>query len=105
MNSEALFLKNIISELDFLKETYYSMKHQQIIDLQLFATRLKEKNPDSLNAKEHYQSFIRKKKNTNSVKQPEVITQQSNIFENRNIVYTKLVIIKHPKSLQKLSKP
>ena len=62
MNSEALFLKNIISELDFLKETYYSMKHQQIIDLQLFATRLKEKNPDSLNAKENYQSFIRKKK-------------------------------------------
>ena len=36
--------------------------------LLLLANKLMEKIPDSLNAKEHYHSFIRKK-NTKSVKQ------------------------------------
>ena len=46
--------------------------------------------PDPCNAKEHYQSFIRKK-NTKSVKQSKIITQQPKTFENPNTVYKKLV--------------
>ena len=40
------------------------------------ANKLIEKIPDPHNAKEHYQSFIRKKKNTKSVQ------QSPKIFEN-----------------------
>ena len=69
----------------------------------LLANKSKEKTPDPRNAKEHYQTFIRNKK-TKSVKQSEIITYQLGIFENPNIVDTKLVIIEHPKTSQKLSK-
>ena len=68
----------------------------------LLATKL-EKIPDPLNAKEHYQSFIREK-NTKSVKQSETITYQPKTFANPNIVGLKSVIIKHQKVLHKLSK-
>ena len=50
-----------------------------------------EKIHDPRNAKEHYQSFIRKK-NTKSVRQSEIITYQSKTFENSNIVDIKPVI-------------
>ena len=62
-----------------------------------------EKIPDSRNAKEHYQSFIRKK-NTKSVKQSEIITYQPKPFENPNIVLIKSVVTEYPKTLHKLSK-
>ena len=51
------------------------MKHQKKKDLQLFATKLSEKISDPQNAKEHYPSFTRRK-NTKSVKQSKIITQQ-----------------------------
>ena len=63
--------------IGFSKEnSYYSMKHQKKKDVQLFAIvcKLTQKIPDLCNAKEHYQSFIRKK-NTKSGKQLKVITQ------------------------------
>ena len=51
--------------IEFSKEnSYHSMKHQKKKHLQLFATKLKEKIPDSRNAKEHYQSFIYIKRTT-----------------------------------------
>ena len=55
---------------------------------------------DPHNAKEHYQSFIRKK-NTKSLK-----TIKNNYLstKNLNIVEIKLVIIEHPKTSYKLSK-
>ena len=59
--------------------------------------------PDPRNAKEHYQSFIRKK-NTKSVKQSEIITYQPKTFENPNIADIKSVITKHPKTSHKLFK-
>ena len=62
-----------------------------------------DKIPDSRNAKEHYQSFIRKK-NTKSAKQLEIITYQPKPFENPNIVLTKSVVTEFPKALHKLSK-
>ena len=61
------------------------------------ANKLIEKIPDPRNAKEHYQSFIRKK-NAKSVQQSEIITYQPKIFENTNIVDIKSVITKHPKT-------
>ena len=51
----------------------------------LLANKLIEKIVDLDNAKEHYQSFIRKK-NARSVKQSEIITYQPKTFENSNIV-------------------
>ena len=38
------------------------MKHQKKKDLQQFATKLTEKIPDPSNAKEYYQSYLKRKK-------------------------------------------
>ena len=67
----------------------------------LLPNKLIEKIPDPRNAKEHYQSFIRKK-NRKSVKQSEIITYQPKTFENPSIVNIKSVIIQHPKTSYKL---
>ena len=69
----------------------------------MLANKLIEKIPDPRNAKEHYQSFIRKK-NTKSVKQSEIITYQPKTFENPNIVDIKSVVTEYPKTSHKLSK-
>ena len=58
---------------------------------------------DPGNAKEHYQSFI-KKENTKSVKQSEIVTYQQKTFEKPNIVYIKSIITEQPKTSHKLSK-
>ena len=88
MNSETLSLKTIISKLDLLKKEVTLEKK----DLLLLGNKLIEKTLDRLNAKERYQSFIRKK-NTKSVKQSKIITYQSKTFENPNIADIKSVII------------
>ena len=67
----------------------------------MLASKLTEKIPDPHKAKEHYQSFIRKK-NTKSVKQTKIITQQTKNFENPDVVDLKSVIIEHPKTSHKL---
>ena len=64
----------------------------------MFATILTEKIFDPRNAKEQYQSLIRKK-NTKSVKQSKILTQQPKTFENPNIVNIKSVT-EHPKTSQ-----
>ena len=46
----------------------------------MFTTKLTENIPDPRNAKEPYQSFLRKKK-TKSVKQLKIITQQPEAIE------------------------
>ena len=69
----------------------------------LLANNLTEKIPDACNAKEHYQSFLRKK-NTKSVKQSEIFTFQPKTFENPNIVDIKSVITEHSRTSHKLSK-
>ena len=79
------------------------MKRLKRKNLLLLSTKLIEKIPDPHNAKEYYQSFIRNK-NTISVKQSKIITQQPNTFENPNIVDIKLVIIEQPQTSGKLSK-
>ena len=72
-------------------------------DLLLFANKLIKKNTLSGNAKEHYQSII-KKKNTKSVNNEKTITYQPKTFENPNTVDIKLVITEHLQILHKLSK-
>ena len=69
----------------------------------MLANKLIEKIPDLCNAKDHYQSFIRKK-NTKTVKQSKITTYQSNTFENPNLVDIKSIITEHPKTSDKLSK-
>ena len=69
----------------------------------LLANKLIEKIPDPLNAKERYQSFI-KKKNPKLVKQSEIITYQLKTSENSNILDIKSVITEHSKMPHKLSK-
>ena len=78
------------------------MKHQKK-DLDFFVTKLTEKMPDPRNAKKHYQSFLRKK-NTKSVEQSKIITQQPKTFKNPNTIDINSVIIYHLKTLHKLSK-
>ena len=59
-------------------------------DSLLLENKLIEKIPDPRDAKEHYQSFIRKK-NTKSAKQSEIIAYQTKHFGNPNIFYIKSV--------------
>ena len=78
--------ENYYKRTGFSKEsTYYSMKLLKKIYFLLLANKLIEKVPDPRKAKEHYQSFIRKK-NRKSVKQSEMITYQPKALENPNIV-------------------
>ena len=67
------------------------------------AKKLTEKIPDHRNAKEHYKSFKRKK-NTKSVKQSEIIIYQPKAFENPNTVDIKSVVAEHPKTSHNFSK-
>ena len=90
--------ENYCKRIGFSKEnSYYVMKRLKEKDLLLLANKLIEQIPDPYNAKEYYQSFIRKK-NTKSVKQSEIFTYQPKVFENSNIVDIKSVIAKHLKS-------
>ena len=65
----------------------------------MLASKLIKNIPDSRNAKEHYESSLRKK-NRESVKQPEIITYEPKTFETVDI---KSDIIEHPKASHKLS--
>ena len=69
----------------------------------MVGNKLIKKIPDPRNAKEHYQSFVRKK-NRKSVKQSDIVTYQPKTFENPNIVDIKSIITEHPKTPHKLSK-
>ena len=59
--------ENYYRKLDFLKKSYYSVKHQKKKEL-LLATKLIEKIPDATNAKQYYQILL-KRKNTKLIKQ------------------------------------
>ena len=102
MKSKTLSLQTIVKELGFLKKTVFiqwnawKKKKTNKKDLLLLTNKLIEKIPDLCDAKEHYQSLIRKK-NTNSVKQWKISTYQSKTFENPDTVDLKLL-----QSIQKL---
>ena len=69
----------------------------------MFATKSTEKIPDPCNNKEHYQSFLRKKK-TKFVKKLMIITQQPKSIESSKTIDIKSVTIVHPKTSYKLFK-
>ena len=96
MKLEALSLQTIIKK--FSKEnSYYYLKRK---DLLLLSNKLIEKIADPRNAKQHYESFFRKK-NMKSVKQSQTITYQSKAFA---FVDIKSFNTGHPKPSHKLSK-
>ena len=68
-----------------LEKKRFIVAHKQLIG----------KIPDPCNAKEHYQSFLRKK-NRKLIKQSGIITYQPKTFENSNIADIKSVITEHP---------
>ena len=68
MKSKTLFMRTKINKLDFLKEAVVIQWNSLKKGLLLLANKLIEKIPDPGNAKEQYQSFIRKR-NRKSVKQ------------------------------------
>ena len=68
MKSKTLFMRTIINKLDFLKEAVVIQWNALKKGLLLLANKLIEKIPDPGNAKEQYQSFIRKR-NRKSTKQ------------------------------------
>ena len=61
-----------------------------------------QKNPDAINAKAYYQSYL-KRKSTKLVKRSKINTQQRKALENQNILDINQVIIKHPKTSHKFS--
>ena len=68
-------------------------------------TKLLDKIPDPRNGKEHYQSFIRKKKTTqHNISKTTRNTYRPKTFENPNIADIKSIITEHPKTPNKLSK-
>ena len=60
------------------EKSYYSLKRLKKKRFVVASTKLIEKIPDPRNAKEHYQSFIRKK--TKSVKQSQIITKGASAY-------------------------
>ena len=77
--------ENYYKQIGFSKEdSYYSMKPLKRKDLLLLANKLIEKVPDPHNAKEHYESFLRKK-NRKSVKQSEIITYKPKTFDTVDV--------------------
>ena len=89
MKSETLSLKTIIKKLDFLRKQLKKY-------LLLLATKLAEEIGNSRNAKEHYQSFIRKK-DAKLVKKKELLRNQ-NLLKTQTLFGSKLVITEHPKN-------
>ena len=76
------------------------MKRLKRKDLLLFAHNLIGEVPNFRNAKQHYESYLRKQ-NRKSVKQSVIITYQPKIFDTVDI---KSVITEHPKTSHKLCK-
>ena len=85
MKSKAF--ENYNKRIGFSKEnSYFSMKFLKKKGLLLLANKSIEKIPDPRNAKEHYQSFIRKK-NTKSLK------QSTKLLINQKLLITQTMLI------------
>ena len=95
---ESYYKQNRLSKRD----NYRSFKRSKK-DLLLFVNKLREKAPDPCNAKQRYDSFL-KKKNRKSVKQSDIIIYQPKTFQNRNMVDIKQATTEQPKVVDKSSK-
>ena len=88
--------------MDFLKKVVI-IQWNASKKLLLLTKELIEEVSDPSNAKEYYESFLRKK-NKKSVKKSEIITYQPKASVNSNIDDIKSVITEHPKLSHKLPK-
>ena len=111
MKLGSLSLKIIINELEFLRKTVtiqWKIRKKKLYNGFIYINRKNNNNASNAspsNAKEYYQSFIRKKSfTTKPVKQSKIITQEPKTFESTIIVNIKSVITEHPKNSYKLSK-
>ena len=96
LNIASTIKKMTLNELrDFIFESYYKRIG--------FVKESSYYSMKRLNDKEHSQSFLIKK-NTKSVKQSKINTQQPKHFENLNIFDIKSAIMEHPKTSDKLFK-
>ena len=93
MRSDTLPLKNILNESDFLKRAVVIQWNTWERYLLFLAKKLIEKLPDTCNASEHYESFLRNK-NRELVKEWEMITYHPNNCDSADI---KAVITEHSK--------
>ena len=90
MKSETLSVKAIVKELDCLKKTVIIQWNSWWKGFMVAYKQSNGKMPYSRNAKERYQSSIRKKI-TKSVKQSGIITYQPKTFQNPNNVDIKYI--------------
>ena len=88
--------------MDFLKKVVI-IQWNASKKLLLLTKEFIEEVSDPSNAKEYYESFLRKK-NKKSVKKSEIITYQPKAFVNSNIDDIKSVITEHLKLSHKLPK-
>ena len=73
-----IIFENYRKRIEFSKESsFYLVKRLKTKDLLLLANRLIQKVPDPRNAKEHYESFLRKRNKTNK-------TIRNNYLSTRN---------------------
>ena len=80
MTSEILPMKTIINKLD-----YRSLKRLKKKDLLLLANKLIEKVPDPRNAKQYFESVLRKKKRK-SVKQSEILLINQKLLKTQTLL-------------------
>ena len=99
-----LVFENYYQRMGFSTEdSYYSMKYQKKKDLQLFATKLTEKEYLTLIMLKKTESFLRQK-NTKLEKISKIITHQPKSIESPNVVDIKSASIETPRTSHKLSK-
>ena len=91
--------ENYYKQIGFSAENSYYLTKRWKKRFIASCKEINRKLPDSCNAKEHYQSFIRKEKSKS-----QRITYQPKSFENPNIVDIKSVIMQHSKISHALSK-
>ena len=101
MKSEALSLKVIIKELDFLRKAVIIQWNTWKI-LLLLPNKLTKQYLILAMLKMTMNHLL--KKPTKSIKQPKTITYQWKTFENPNIADMKSIITEHSKTSHKLSK-
>ena len=82
MKSETFIFENYYNRIGFSKEIVIIQWNTREKKLLLLPNKFIGKLPDSYNTKEHYRSFLKKKKKKKSVKQAEIIAYQPKTFEN-----------------------
>ena len=87
------FFEKYYKRITFSKEnSYHSMEHQKGKDLQLFATKVTKNVPDPSNAKEYYNSYLKRRntKTSHKLSKTEKVSQSG----SSNSLYSKTKKVK-----------